>query len=351
MPRKKKTVDEIVMDPKKEDSPTVEEQIEKIDAERKEKDKKKKNKNLVTNSIIAYTLCVEIEFLTESYGTSPMDPDLWGRNAANRIGENSNLTFEEKVNNVNEELEFFEMENPIALEKGLTGFPKTRVMYDNNTFRFRALKPEAKVPTKLESKIIFNWPFCWNYQWKGFTKESLKIFKSITSNPDYYEDSEYIYRIITKPFDVKKDFGDILKQYKKQTDFSINIGPRMLPIEVPEYYYDADGITKHKTIDDEGRLPIVQRPIRISDNNGERVAISTSEMIPAGSKIKLEFRLNRADFVPLIIACLELGLIHGFSGRRNDGFGLFKHRIYWNGWDKEPGPWNHEESEEDIFVD
>lgn len=342
MPRKKKTEETaIIIDPE-----TGEDILEKIEREANEEEKKNKSKKTKKNepekvvpaSFTAKAINVEIEFITDALGVSPMNPDIYGNYIATKIvKDESGIGPKEKVERVKEEIEVIQttLEEEDALnEKGLTGYPRTKVARNPKTGMLQAIKPEHEVKG---SKV--NYPFTWDYQWKGFFKEAMgaiKLHKYDTTKKKDIGGNEAI------------NFSDQLRTHKKTVDLAISIHPRKIPLELPEFYYDVDGVTKLPTIDSSGRLKINQRSLRISGPQ-ERVAIAISEQVPAGTRMKFTIDIGREDLVDLVMACLDYGERHGFSGWRNAGYGRFRYRLYPDGWDKEPLAWNVEVDDDDPF--
>lgn len=143
-----------------------------------------------------------------------------------------------------------------AVEKGMTVFPRTEDGY----------------------------PFTWDYQWKGFMKESCSMLKRATG------------------FRSKK-----LAAFKKVIDGLIFILPRKVILELPK-----GGMI--------GELP---RPLRASTAQGERVALANSEMVPAGTTQEFTIKLLDASLEPLVREWMAYGQLHGTGQWRNASYGRF----------------------------
>lgn len=129
-------------------------------------------------------------------------------------------------------------------------------------------------------------PFVWDYQWKGFLKDAFGMLKKVPGT----------------------ECGKI-KAYKKEIDGLIFVYPRKIPFIL------------------NGEIGICQRPLRASTAQGERVALASSETIPAGSKLILEFRCLVDAHVKAVIEALDYGVLRGFSQWRNSGKGRFHYNI------------------------
>lgn len=129
-------------------------------------------------------------------------------------------------------------------------------------------------------------PFVWDYQWKGFLKDAFGSLKKIPGT----------------------ECGKI-KAYKKEIDGLIFVAPRMIPFEM------------------NGDIGICQRPLRASTAQGERVALASSETVPAGSSLIFEIKCLLDAHVKAVIEAFEYGALRGFGQWRNSGKGRFHYEI------------------------
>ena len=132
-------------------------------------------------------------------------------------------------------------------------------------------------------------PFAWDYQWKGYFKDAFKGLKKVP----------------------KSECGKI-KAYKQEIDALIFPNPRKIPIILPEG----------------GEIGICQRPLRASTPQGERVALASSETVPAGSTMTFDIVMmadteNNNVHEKAIIEALNYGRLRGFGQWRNSGKGRF----------------------------
>jgi hypothetical protein len=127
-------------------------------------------------------------------------------------------------------------------------------------------------------------PFTWDYQWKGFFKESCGMLRRAPG------------------FRSKK-----LSAYKKVIDGLIFILPRKVILELPKG----------------GMIGELQRPLRASTAQGERIALAHSELVPAGTTQEFTIRLLDAGLEPLVREWMAYGQLHGTGQWRNASFGRF----------------------------
>lgn len=130
-------------------------------------------------------------------------------------------------------------------------------------------------------------PFAWNYQWRGFFKDTISALRKVPGTA-----------------------CSKMKAYKKEVDGLINVWPRKIPIEF------------------EGETGICQRPLRAQTAQGERVALASSETVPAGSTMTFEIELmNPKEDEAIVSECLNNGWRRGFGQWRNSGKGAFKWKL------------------------
>ena len=125
-------------------------------------------------------------------------------------------------------------------------------------------------------------PIYYDYQVRGMLKDGIGMLRKI-------KDTE----------------SARVKAYKKQVDGLIFVTPREIPIWL------------------NGDLRIDTRPLRASTPQGERVALSSSEMVPAGSFFKFDIQCMDEKDVLLVEEVLDYGRFHGIGQWRNSGKGRF----------------------------
>lgn len=129
-------------------------------------------------------------------------------------------------------------------------------------------------------------PIAWDYQWKGFFKDACGMLRKIPGT----ECSK-------------------IKAFKKEIDGLVFVYPRQIPIN-----FDGD-------------VGICQRPLRAQTAQGERVALASSESIPAGATMEFEIKLMLDSHEKAIIEMLDYGIDRGFGQWRNSGKGRFTYEI------------------------
>ena len=159
-------------------------------------------------------------------------------------------------------------------EKAMTVFPRF-------TEEDEARNPENKAGT----------PITYDFQWKGFFKESCSMLRRGTG------------------FKSGK-----LTAFKKVIDGLVFVAPRKVALVLPEG----------------GEIGELQRPLRASTAQGERIALAHSETVPAGTTQKFTIKLLKDDLAPLVREWLDYGELHGTGQWRNSGAG----RFYWEELDE-----------------
>lgn len=125
-------------------------------------------------------------------------------------------------------------------------------------------------------------PIIWDYQIKGFFKDTCGALRKITGS----ESSK-------------------IKAFKKEIDGLIFIKERAVPINY------------------EGEITICERPLRAQTMQGERVALASSEEIPAGATIEFTILYNLPQHGEAIKEWLDYGVYRGLGQWRNSGKGRF----------------------------
>ena len=129
-------------------------------------------------------------------------------------------------------------------------------------------------------------PIVWDYQWKGYFKDACGALRKIPGSK------------CAK-----------IKAYKKEIDGLIFPQPREIPIEF------------------DGEMGICQRPLRGQTAQGERIALASSESIPAGAEMVFEIRLLLDEHEEAVKEMLDYGSLRGFGQWRNSGKGRFTYEI------------------------
>jgi len=136
-------------------------------------------------------------------------------------------------------------------------------------------------------------PIIYDYQIRGFFKESCGALN----------------RLVGKDENGKKKKSDTesskITAHKKVVDQLIFVKPRKIPLKI------------------NGEINKVQRPLRAQTAQGERVALASSEMAPAGTTIEFTVKCLSAEHIPAVREWLDYGYWHGLGQWRNSGAGSF----------------------------
>ena len=131
-------------------------------------------------------------------------------------------------------------------------------------------------------------PIMLDYQVKGFFKDSCGFLRR-----------------------VKGTKSSKVTAYKKVIDGTIFIEPREIALKLPV-----------------GReCGVCERPLRAQTAQGERVALASSETVPAGTQIDFDVLLLNATDEGLVREWLDYGCLHGLLQWRNSGKGRFAWEI------------------------
>lgn len=126
-------------------------------------------------------------------------------------------------------------------------------------------------------------PCLWDYQVRGFFKHACGMLKNVTGT----ESSK-------------------IKAFKKYIDGLVFIEERMIPLVF------------------EGEIGGLQRPLRASTAQGERIALANSEMCPAGTTAEFTVKYLKDDLKEAIAEWLDYGELNGLGQWHNSGMGAFK---------------------------
>lgn len=137
-------------------------------------------------------------------------------------------------------------------------------------------------------------PFLYDYQIKGFFKDACSMLARLSE-----KDPE-----TGKKKKAKNESGK-LTAYKKVIDGLIFVEPRKIRLESP------------------GPVTICQRPLRAQTAQGERVALSSSEELPAGTTVTMTIICMDDNHWAAVEEWLNYGIFRGIGQWRNSGKGRF----------------------------
>ncbi len=189
------------------------------------------------------TMKVRLTFTEDVLGTASNNPELYGDYIASKAPD---------MKRMEEEIEDLGVDG--VVEKAMTIFPKL---------------PDGT-------------PFFYDYQIKGFMKDSCKALRKVPGT-----------------------VSSKIKAYKQEIDGLVFPQPRKIPINLS------------------GEIGICERPLRASTPMGERIALSISESCPAGSTIEFEIVTLTSEMEKLVRELLDYGALRGIGQWRNSGKGRF----------------------------
>ncbi len=236
----------------------------------------------------------ELELLEDCLGTGPSDKDLLSTFIASRAPDAASR--EEEIAVLGEDT---------MVQKGTTVFYRG-IFRDNGKKFIDVLDRTEGFHFGPEDHDFQKMPFFWNYQIRGMFKDSCGLL----SRASYGESAG-------------------LKAYKKVIDGGVFVFPRRLAIKTSPYYITDEG---DFIPCDPTALQVLQRPLRIQDQKGERTAIAASEVIPAGSRIKFGVAVTDTKFMSCVYEWLNYGSEHGLGAWRNSGKGIFRWRELNDDW-------------------
>jgi len=135
-------------------------------------------------------------------------------------------------------------------------------------------------------------PFLYDYQIRGFLKNFLGT--KVEFGP-----------LVLKVG--KKDYKFSKWTYKRLVDNYVFVKPRRIKLNMPEG----------------SEVSFCTRPLRAETMKGERVALATSEAVPAGTTFEFEIRCLQPELYDLMPEALDYGEFNGLLQWRNSGKGTF----------------------------
>lgn len=189
-------------------------------------------------------LKIRITFTEEVLGTSSNNPDIHDEFIASKAPDAPSRAEEVEALGVDE-----------VVEKSMTVFPK------------------------LEDGT----PFVWDYQIKGFFKDTCGVLRKVTGS-----------------------LSSKIKAYKKEIDGLVFVKERKIPFQ------------------NYGKIGECQRPLRGQTAQGERIALAHSETVPADSYIDLTIVCLKDDMMKAVKEWLDYGKFRGLGQWRNSGKGRFE---------------------------
>lgn len=138
-------------------------------------------------------------------------------------------------------------------------------------------------------------PFWYDYQIRGYIKEFLQ---------HKTEFGDFKIKVAKKEYKVSK------WTYRRIVDNFIFVTPRKIKINIPKG----------------SEMGLCTRPLRGETPRGPRVALATSETVPAGSTLEFTIHCLQPELMGLMEEFLNYGEFKGLSQWRNSGKGRFTWR-------------------------
>jgi hypothetical protein len=143
-------------------------------------------------------------------------------------------------------------------------------------------------------------PVLFDYMIKGFFKDACSMLKR----------SEEKVEGDKKDKKITKTLSGKLSAHKKVIDGLVFVYPRQIPIDLHGQ-----------------QMGVLERPIRVQTTKGERVALTKSDSVPAGSTLTITVAILGAVSKALLIEWLDYGRLRGLGQWRNAGFGVFDYEF------------------------
>lgn len=131
-------------------------------------------------------------------------------------------------------------------------------------------------------------PILYDYVIKGFFKDACSMLRRVTGTES------------------KK-----MRAYKKIIDGLIFPKPRKISFVLPEG----------------AEMGIIERPLRASTPQGERIALVRSDTVPEGTKLEFELQILGQVSEKLLREWLDYGAVRGLGQWRNAGWGTFIYEL------------------------
>lgn len=133
-------------------------------------------------------------------------------------------------------------------------------------------------------------PFLWDYQIKGFFKDTCSALQRCKGQEFSKETCK-------------------IKAFKKIIDGVIFIEERKIPFNLS------------------GRIDLLERPLRAQTAQGERIALASSERIPAGSTVEFTIVCLADEYAGAVKEWLDYGKWRGIGQWRNASYGRYTYEV------------------------
>lgn len=198
------------------------------------------------------------------------------------------------------------------IERKITIFPQAKFYF---AYDGRVFDPTYDIiPDNLEGEYKIA-PFIYDYQFRGAFKESISMLSKATGKKKTQEDDK-------SDLVADKYSCATITAYKKVVDGNWFVINRKIPMIIPDYFVDDFG-EKISTYDKNGKLKLLQRAIRAETAQGPRVALTSSEIVPAGTEYYFGIRLLNIKDLNSCLETLDYKSLVGMLQWRGGGMGTF----------------------------
>ena len=250
-------------------------------------------------------LTIRVHLLEEALGMTPSTPDQYSKFVEfkkAKLGTKAAIISDDKTKEEIDALKMRVEEMKIDnAENGVDVFP---------------IDPETKKP-------LF-----WDYQIRGFFKDSMKALKDCLS----------LKKVKVADLKPSKDDTDEQKAYKAKMLAMLKLAERLKVMSVtgftkmPATWVDRGVFVGPRKclidIPEGDEMGYCERPIRIEKFPKDITSLKSSETAPADSTIKFRVGILNDDDEKYVMACLHYGYLRGFGEWRNSGKGRFIFDVY-----------------------
>ena len=250
-------------------------------------------------------LTIRVHLLEEALGMTPSTPDQYSKFVEfkkAKLGTKAAIISDDKTKEEIDALKMRVEEMKIDnAENGVDVFP---------------IDPETKKP-------LF-----WDYQIRGFFKDSMKALKDCLS----------LKKVKVADLKPSKDDTDEQKAYKAKMLAMLKLAERLKVMSVtgftkmPATWVDRGVFVGPRkcliNIPEGSEMGYCERPIRIEKFPKDITSLKSSETVPADSTIKFRVGILNDDDEKYVLACLHYGYLRGFGEWRNSGKGRFVFDVY-----------------------
>lgn len=123
----------------------------------------------------------------------------------------------------------------------------------------------------------------------------------------------------------------VIKGYFKDACGMLRRAPGTKSSKLSAYKKIIDGLVfpepRKISIQMDGEMDVLERPLRAQTAQGERVALARSDCAPAGSSISFELAIMGQVSEALLREWLDYGRYRGLGQWRNGGYGAFEYTL------------------------